>query len=386
MLYESENNYIEEKPFWNLLAGLCLPHKKRKGVLTYFESPRALFESSTEEKEEFLSLASILEFTDAEKKRILEFSTRDPVREMERMKTKDMEFILSFEEGFPKQLKACYDCPDFLYYRGSLPVQEMPMISIIGARAASPYGLETARVLAQNLSAEGIGIVSGLAHGVDRAAHEGALAQKEKTYAILGYGVDQCYPKENYRAYEAIPEYGGALISEYPPGTPPLSCFFPLRNRIIAGLSEGIAVTEARKKSGSLITVAIGLEYGKNIYALPGRVTDILSEGCNYLIREGAKPILSSKDILEDFKGRIRSEQTSKKRKKCENMKKNKNSLATNEKIVYASLRLSQKHIEDILAETRLPPSEVAAILESLVQRGCIKRYGQAYYGLSGEG
>ena len=174
-------------------------------------------------------------------------------------------------------------------------------------------------------------------------------------------------------------------MSEYPPGTQPLSWFFPQRNRIIAGLSDGILVTEARKKSGTLITVSFGLEYGKNIYAVPGRIDDVLSEGCNYLIREGAKLTVSAADIIEDLIVVSEAKKKGNSVQKCRNYEFLKNILATNEKMVYASLRLMPKHIEEIQEETGLLPGELSAVLERLSSYGCIKRYGQAYYALSEE-
>ncbi|MBQ8315941.1 MAG: DNA-protecting protein DprA, partial [Lachnospiraceae bacterium] len=171
----------------------------------------------------------------------------------------------------------------------------------------------------------------------------------------------------------------------YPPGTQPLSWFFPQRNRIIAGLSDGILVTEARKKSGTLITVSFGLEYGKNIYAVPGRIDDVLSEGCNYLIKDGAKITVSAADIIEDIKTVSASKKRGNNVQKCRNYEFLKNILATNEKMVYASLRLMPKHIEEIQEETGLSPEDLSAALDILSSYGCIKRYGQAYYALSDE-
>lgn len=375
----------EKKLYWNLFAGFCLPSKKGKAMLAYFGGPKEIVTAKEKERAEFFELAEMLKFTSEEKERICAASRKDPLTESERLRQKEICFVTLEEEAYPETLKNCFDAPFFLYYKGNLPQKEELLISIVGARKCTPYGSETAKILAGSLCEEGLGIVSGLALGVDRAAHEGALLGGGRTYAVLGCGPDRCYPPSNREVYEKILSCGGGILSEYPPETPPLSCFFPQRNRIIAGMSEGIVVTEARKKSGSLITAALGLDYGRNIYAIPGRVTDILSEGCNYLIREGAKPVLSSQDILVDFAERGQSERLKKRGTKTKKNKKIENSLASNEKIVYASLRLNLQHIEEIQKQTGFAPQELAGILESLAARGCIKRYGQAYYALSGE-
>lgn len=377
---------MEQNVYWNLFAGFCLPAKKGKAMLAYFGGPKETVTATDAELEEFYGLVPYLEYTAEEKERIRIARKKDPVAEYDALKTQGIRFITQTDPDYPEALKQCFDAPFFLYYMGELPKKDELLISIVGARKCTPYGLETAKILAKNLCEEGmIGIVSGLALGVDRAAHEGALLAGGKTYAVLGCGIDRCYPEFNREIYEKIRNGGGAILSEYPPKTPPLSCFFPQRNRIIAGMSDGIVLTEARKKSGSLITAALGLEYGKNIYAVPGRVTDVLSEGCNYLIREGAKPVLSSRDILEDYAERPALLKLKKRETKTKKNKKFENSLASHEKIVYASLRLNLQHVEEIQKQTGLKPQELAGILESLAARGCIKRYGQAYYALSGE-
>ena len=228
-----------------------------------------------------------------------------------------------------------------------------------------------AEILAKEIAEQGVGVVSGLAYGVDRAAHEGALRGGGLTYGVLGCGIDICYPKSHRSVYEKILTTGGGIISEYPPGVQPLPCFFPQRNRIIAGLSDGILVTEARKKSGSLITVSFGLEYGKTIYSVPGRVDDALSEGCNYLLKEGAKPVTCGEDILEDMcitpKQKHKNE-----RKKPEPV--------TAEQKICACLNFHQKHLEEIMEETGILYEEAVAVLERLSCRGVVKRQGQAYY------
>ncbi|MGN1083931.1 MAG: DNA-processing protein DprA, partial [Lachnospiraceae bacterium] len=372
------------RSYWNAFAEFRLTPGMQRAVLIYFDSVKNAVLAKEEEWQQFFCLAERFHFTETQRERIREVQRKNPEKELERLETAGIGFVTAEEELFPQCLCSLYDAPRWLYYIGSLP-EESPKIAVVGARKCTPYGSEIAKSIAGTLSEQGVGILSGLAYGVDQAAHEGALERGGKTYAVLGCGADVCYPKSNRKTYERILSAGGGILSEYPPGTQPLPVLFPQRNRIIAGLSDGILVTEARRRSGSLITATFGLEYGKNIYAIPGRITDAVSEGCNDLIRDGAKPVGSAADILEDF-GEIlkerRKHQNCIKYKNHENLK---NILATREKMVYASLRLKPKHIEEIQEETKLLPEELPEVLHSLCEYGCIKRYGQAYYGLSGK-
>lgn len=368
----------------NIFAEFCLRPALKRAVLAYFEHPDAAVLATDAEWQDFFALGACLGITEEEKKRIGAVRRSDYEKRYDLLRAKEIHLVTAEEEAFPKTLLPHYDAPEWLYYKGNLPTEEVAL-AVVGARKCTPYGSETAKGLAAKLSERGIGILSGLAYGVDKAAHEGALFAGGKTYAVLGCGVDVCYPAAHRNTYERILATGGGIISEYPPGTRPLSCLFPQRNRIIAGLSDGIVVTEAKKKSGSLITVSLGLEYGKNIYAVPGRVTDVVSEGCNYLIKEGAKPIFSAEDILEDFEEKLPKKDSSKSKKNCINYEIFKNTLASEEKMVYASLRLRSKHIEEIQTETKLSPEVLAGVLCTLCERGYIKRYGQAYYALNGD-
>ncbi len=369
---------------WHAFASFCITPKMQDAVLTYFETPEQALFAKEGEWDTFFRLAESLGFTENERKRIRNVRKRDHEKEYERVMAQGIGFVTQEDEEYPEKFRKIFSAPRYFYYKGKFPGEE-PAVAIIGARKCSHYGSEIARRLARELAGQGISVISGLAYGVDKAAHDGALEGGGTTYAVLGCGPDICYPKGHTETYNRIVSTGGGIISEYPPGTGPLSWFFPQRNRIIAGLSDGILVTEAREKSGTLITVSFGLEYGKNIYAVPGRVDDVLSEGCNYLIKEGAKLTLSAADILEDIKSVMPVKKRKNKVEKFRNYEFLKNILASNEKMVYANLRLMPKHIEEIREETNLLPEEVSAALEVLSSYGCIKRYGQAYYALTDE-
>ena len=200
---------------------------------------------------------------------------------------------------FPSALLAITDAPPALWYRGALEVLNAPAVAIIGSRAASPAALETAAQLGSDLAASGITVVSGLARGVDSAAHRGAL-RSGRTIAVLGSGIDRIYPREHATLADAIAR-DGLIVSEYPPGTAPLAFHFPMRNRLISGLSRAVVVVEANEKSGSLITAACALEQGREVMAVPGPVLSGRNRGAHALIRDGAKIVESADDIVDEL-------------------------------------------------------------------------------------
>ena len=226
-------------------------------------------------------------------------------------KLKDKKYIKELEKqgikvvsvndrDYPAKLLPYNHRPEYLFYKGRLPDRDKPVVAMVGARACSNYGRKMARALARELSENGVQIISGMARGIDTYSQIGALEGGTPTFAVLGSGVDVCYPTENIELYNDILKNGG-IISEYPPGAGPIAWHFPLRNRIISGLSDKVIVVEAREKSGSLITVEWALEQGKDVMAVPGRVGEKLSDGCNCLIRAGAGIITGANDVLNDI-------------------------------------------------------------------------------------
>lgn len=286
---------------------------------------------------------------------------------------RNIKFILPFEDSYPSKLLNIRDYPFGIFVKGKAPVQRKS-VSIVGSRSASEYGLGMAKFLAQELAKNGVDIISGMALGVDTRAHEGAILANGKTYAVLGTGVNVCYPESNFKLYNdlCIGEHGG-VISEFPLGTNPLKINFPIRNRIISGLADITIVIEARLKSGSLITASHALEQGREVFALPGRITDCMSLGCNKLISDGAGIISSPTDILEaldfniDGKMQVYNE-------------KNANILAKNDKKVYSCLDLKPKYIDDIIKESTLDVSQVLSSLLLLELEGFIVQVSSNYY------
>ena len=245
---------------------------------------------------------------------LLNARRQEPDRVEEELARAGIGFVSALEEGFPEKLREIPDPPFGIYFKGSMPSEEEPAAAIIGARLASGYGREQARRFGRRIGARGIAVISGMARGIDGIAQKAALDAGGKSYAVLGCGVDICYPEENRELYERLPQQGGVL-SEYPPGMLPIAKLFPPRNRIISGLSDLVLVIQARKQSGTLITVDMALEQGREVYALPGRVSDALSDGCNRLIRQGAGPATCPEDILEYFFGTGSEEDEERERK-----------------------------------------------------------------------
>ena len=280
-------------------------------------------------------------------------------------------FVTREDREYPEKLNNIFGAPYGLYIKGRLPAKEDKLLAIVGARECSPYGIEMAKYLAGAIAKEGIIVISGLARGIDSCAHQGALSCGGVSYAVLGCGIDICYPKENINIYMELQKEGG-IISEYAPGIQPIAGNFPMRNRIISGLSDGILIIEAKERSGSLITVEYGLEQGKEIYALPGKATDRLSEGCNNLIKQGAKLVTSPNDILEELLPQYEAPAS-------RGIKSNVLLSEPQEKIC-ACLNSDPKHIEEIGFHTRLPIDQLMEQLLVLELRGLIRHTMKNYY------
>ncbi len=231
---------------------------------------------------------------------ILRARFRSPEWIADKLRAENIRFCSLEEEMYPVRLRNIPDPPYVLYYRGRLPAEKGVSAAIIGARMASRYGFDQARIFAEVFAENGVQVISGMARGIDSAAGFAALNAGGYSGAVLGCGVDVCYPKENQKLFDKLAEKGG-LISEYPPGTQPEARLFPPRNRLISGLADAVVVIEAKAKSGTLITVDMALEQGREVFAVPGRLSDKLSEGCNALIAQGAEIAISPERILEEF-------------------------------------------------------------------------------------
>ena len=218
----------------------------------------------------------------------------------EKMKSAGISFVSLGEAGYPQRLSQIPDPPRGIYYRGRLPEENVLSVAVVGSRDCSEYGSYVAGTLGSFLGERGVAVISGMARGIDGISQRAALLSGGESYGVLGCGVDICYPASNKRLYDTLMEQGGVL-SPYPPGTPPVGYHFPPRNRIVSGLSQAVVVVEAARKSGTSITVSMALEQGRDVYVVPGRVTDRLSDGCNLMIKQGAEVFLDPESFLEEL-------------------------------------------------------------------------------------
>lgn len=348
--------------------------KKILALLNYFGSPKEAFFASVTAMEDMRNtcMKNGIKITDRDMEKLISSRHMDTLKNnLHYLKNHGIDYITILDQTYPDKLRHIYDPPFLLYLKGnSIPIDKK-MIAIIGARECSPYGREIAKYLAGSIAKEGLIIISGLARGVDSFAHLGAVSVGGSTYAVLGCGIDICYPVENINLYMDIQQDGG-IISEYGPGIKPLSYHFPMRNRIISALSDGILVIEAKEKSGSLITVDMGLDQGKNIYAVPGRITDKLSIGCNNLIKMGAKVVTSPQDILEDFMEYYKADEAGQE-------------LLTGllnepEQAIYDNLSFTPMHIEEISELTGMAVDRLMEHLLSLVLKNIIEECTKNHY------
>ena len=214
----------------------------------------------------------------------------------------NIDYVSIDDKNYPKNLKHIYRPPKILYYKGNIKiVNEKLSIAMVGSRKCTQYGSNYAKVMGKKLSDNNINIVSGLALGIDSYSHRGCIDGKSNAIAVLGSGVDNVLPKSNIKLGEKILENGGVIISEFKEGSTVYPSNFVQRNRIISGISDGVFVVEAAKKSGALITVDYALEQGKNVFSLPGNINSIMSQGCNNIINQGAKLVSDIEDILEEY-------------------------------------------------------------------------------------
>jgi DNA processing protein len=226
--------------------------------------------------------------------------------ELERVKKLGGDILILDDGSYPSLLREIADPPITLYVRGDWQAcLEQPCVAVIGSRMCSTYGENASEMLSRDLASRGITVVSGLARGIDAAAHKGALQGKGRTVAVMGTGIDGIYPKENTRLVREILDNGGCLVSQFPLGTPPLKDNFPYRNRIISGLSLGVLIVEASERSGSLITARLATEQNREVMAVPGNITSSNSYGTNYLIKAGAKLVQQWQDVVAELPSEI---------------------------------------------------------------------------------
>lgn len=327
------------------------------------------------------------DLTDRQAEAILEYRDEDIVLGYrEKLMKSGVEYIYPGHPAYPGRLYDIPDPPLVLFARGDVDMLRCmeSSVAVVGARKASVYGRTMADRFASDMARAGVAIVSGMALGIDGMAHRAALKAGGRTVAVLGCGINVVYPKENYDIYHDICSGKGVVLSESGLDVKPDAFRFPYRNRIISGLADGVLVVEAREKSGSLITADQALEQGRDVYVVPGRVTDHGSAGCNNLIRMGAECVVNAGDILESLgiKEAVCRENTDDKPHICGLAESdfNKNLLAPIQKKVYSCVRLESRHVDDICVEAGISVSEVTQILYDLEQMGLVKQLMRNYY------
>ena len=272
---------------------------------------------------------------------------------------------------YPELLRQIYDPPFVLYVKGALSPKDKNSVSIVGSRMTTPYGIESARRLAYQLAYVGVTIVSGGARGIDTAAHQGALTGKGRTVVVLGTGINLVFPPENIELFERIAA-NGAIITQFPFNRPADKQTFPIRNRIVAGMTLGTLVVEANMTSGALITANFAIEYGRQVFAVPGRIDSPRSKGCHDLIKKGAKLCESAEDILSEFEYLFPA--TNRPPGPSETGVLPALELSTSEQQVYDCLDHEELNIDEVIRKTGLPSSAVSVALLSLEMKRLAKQ------------
>jgi DNA processing protein len=290
--------------------------------------------------------------------------------EIRAAKSHGARIITPVDDEYPPALKTIHDPPLALYVVGEILPQDKHAVALIGSRRCTVYGRQVADRLAFQLAKIGYTVVSGLARGIDTAAHEGALKGKGRTLAVLGGAIDCLYPAENEELAKRIARKKGAVISEYPLGREPDRTTFPYRNRIVSGISQGVVVVEASRNSGSLITVDAALEHGRAVFAVPGRIDSPYAQGCHMLIKNGARLVENVDDIVEEFEMLIPPE----KKQQAETMKKRPDvQLTADEERVVRSLGHGQLDIDELSREAGLKSHVVASLLLGLEMKRVVR-------------
>jgi len=378
---------MTKKEYWLYLAKIKgLSSGRRKVLLEMFGSPEEIYKAG----EPLLRNIPLLE--DFHIQQILDYRKIDFEKESETIDKMGINFVTHDDEDFPERLKDIPDAPSFLFYKGRLPDKNLPSVAIVGSRKCSIYGRETCIRFSEKLAEAGIVIISGMAAGVDGFAHRGAIRVNGKTIAVLGCGVDICYPTVNRDIYDALSKVNdtstvlsndqattldhGCIISEYYPKEQALPYNFPQRNRIISGLCDILLVVEAGRKSGTFITVDHALEQGREIFAIPGRIGDTVSDGCNSLIKSGAMIATEPEDIINELKGHYEMLLAHEKKRKTNLISK----LEGDEKKVFDRLEVMPTQINIISERSGIDCGTLSQILVSLELKGMVEEVGKNLY------
>lgn len=337
-----------------------------KAILNYFKDPKLAWEADPLEiKKLGIPKPTVDLFLETRK-------NLDPIAYADSIKNLRIKWMTIFDEDYPKNLAQIYDPPTVLYYKGEILPSDEKAIGVVGTRKMTGYGRIVTEQFVKDLVSAGLTIVSGLARGVDGLAHQKTIELKGRTIAVLGGGLNHIFPPEHRNLAEKISSGFGAVMTEFPPDYPSLPGNFPSRNRIIAGLSKAILVTEAAQDSGSLITARLGLEAGRDIFAVPGPVTSSLSRGPINLIKEGARAVFDPKEVLDEM-GVIGVQAPAIRLQSL-------NNLSENEKLVLECLENENKHIDEICRELGVSAAATSATLLKMEISGLVQNLGSGTY------
>ena len=351
-------NYTEMEQYWIWLSSVDgIGVKRFYQLLTIFEDPREVWNNIKAPELKFLGPKTLANLRAARDEKYL-YSLFNTIERA------GCRAVARISDDYPTLLSEIYDPPATLYVRGDCPLDSDRMFSIVGSRRCTRDGQRAAREIAAQLAREDVIVVSGMARGTDTCAHEGTLSANGKTIAVLGCGVDIIYPPENDRLAQQILDNGGAIISEYIPGTKPLSGHFPARNRIISGLTQGTLLVEGAKGSGAMITVNFATEQNREVFAVPGSIYSPLSAMPNRLIVDGAHPVISAWEILDFFRWAEKPERLPDAPPAVE--------LDDTEKSIVIPLTEQELSFEEIVNLTQIPPSKLNSYLTMLELRGII--------------
>jgi len=294
-----------------------------------------------------------------------------PEDELEKISKLNIGYVTNEDKEYPKLLKEIPDHPVILYIRGDIKALSLTSLAFVGSRKYSDYGRRSCKALINQMRGADLCIVSGLALGIDAIAHSTALENDLRTVGVLGCGLDRIYPVSNYQLGEKIIQSGGAIVSEYSPGTPPMKHNFPARNRIIAGLSLGTVVVEAAEKSGALITALEALDYNREVFAVPGNIENETSVGCNKLIQQGAKLTTEVTDIFQELNFELENQK-----------KKSENIMPENEvEVEVIKIISGQKtHVDTIVKKSKYNIVEISGALTTLEMKGNLENVGGGFW------
>ncbi|MBI4743565.1 MAG: DNA-protecting protein DprA [Actinobacteria bacterium] len=355
---------MEHKKYWLGLKLICgYSNGLFRLICEYFGSPEEVWKADLEKfKTDFAKIKGFS--ADLVEKLIIKKKDINLEEEFEKVLKLGIELITVEDSSYPPLLLEIFNRPPLLFIKGDLIKKQNFSVAIVGSRRASSYGKLIAEELARGLSQKGITVISGLARGIDSAAHKGALENKGGTVAVTGCGLDIIYPPENKKLFSEICEKG-SVVSEFPLGTTPVSYNFPLRNRIISGLTRGVVIVEASEKSGALITADFALEQGREVFAVPGAIRSSQSKGTNKLIKTGACLVENANDILEEFGFTI---------EKSDEKHREENDFSKEEQTILEILENEPKQIDVIVGETQFSASKVASMLTLLEIKGFLKQ------------